>query len=123
MRGEAICPQPKAKPHLLVQRKAKATVKEIDDKEKAKCRERSGGRCEVREKVRAFFVRCDRNASENHHLIGGIGRRNRGESILAKHRLHVCLGCHREITGKVLVPAVEQSKAECAATVKYRRVE
>jgi hypothetical protein len=68
------------------------------------------------------MVRCQRRASENHHLIGGIGRRNKGRSILAEHRLDVCQRCHEEITGRVLVPCVEQKDAEWAATVRYERV-
>jgi hypothetical protein len=64
---------------------------------------------------------CQRVASENHHLKYGSGRRNVGTSALARHRLQVCQSCHREITGHVLVPCVEEALAECAATVRYER--
>ena len=65
--------------------------------------------------------RCKQRAVENHHLIGGIGRRNQGRSILAKHRLDVCKVCHAEITNHVLVP-VDGTKKDDAATVRYERV-
>ena len=129
-------PQPKPKPHMLVKRAAKATIKTQDDQERAKCRVRSGGRCEMIELVsveswaseiaegmaptRTLRFRCLRRATENHHLIGGSGRRNTGRSIRAAHRLDVCQRCHQDITGKVLVP-VDGTKKEHAATVRYER--
>lgn len=119
--------QPKPRPKLLDKRQAKADVDRIDKQERTKCRARSGGRCEVRV-VRILYdghpgaIRCTEVVRENHHLIGGIGRRNRGRSILAAHRLDVCTRCHAEITGRVLVPCVTQAKAECAATVRYERI-
>jgi hypothetical protein len=130
---------PKPRPALLEKRQARADRDRIDREERAKVRVRSEGRCEVWAIVVALFVfdkatmrsieppptmvmRCKRRASENHHLLGGIGRRNRGRSILAAHRLDVCAKCHQEITGKVLVPCVTQDQAECAATVRYERV-
>lgn len=119
--------QPKKRPHLLDKREAKANTDRLDRQERATCRERSGGVCEVltyyyEGRRRSLYAyRCSRPASENHHLIGGIGRRNRGRSILAAHRLDVCQRCHAEISGKVLVPCVTQAKAECAATVRYER--
>jgi hypothetical protein len=116
---------PKPKPKLLYQREVKAGVATLDKQERAKVRQRSGGRCEVRIDPPFMFLaplRCDRRASENHHLLGGIGRRNRGRSILAEHRLDVCVTCHREITGHVLVPCVNKEQAECADTVRYERI-
>lgn len=120
--------QPKPRPRLLDKRDAKAAVTEIDKKQRAICLERSMGFCEVLEASgrhpwpQRGFQRCGRRATQNHHLLGGIGRRNKGRSILAEHRLDVCDRCHEEITGKVLVPCVEQSKAERAATVRYERI-
>lgn len=137
MYGEPIRPQPKPTPKLLAKRAAAATVRTTDDKERAKCHARSGGQCEVWETFVPIFVfekktmkpvpaslmvkRCKRRASENHHLIGGIGRRNKGRSILAGHRLDTCQRCHKEITGNVLVP-IDGTQRESAATVKYERV-
>ena len=127
----------KPPPRKLVKAAAQATVSTADDKERAKCRVRSGGQCEVWETFTPLFVfdkvtmeqkpvtlmvkRCKRRASQNHHLIGGIGRRNKGRSILAAHRLDTCDRCHDDITGKVLVP-LNATDRECAATVKYERV-
>lgn len=123
--------QPKPKPRLLDKRQRAADVVKVDRKQRELCHVRSGGRCEVwtdrtaGTSVAPLMIwpyRCERRANENHHLIGGIGRRNKGRSILAAHRLDVCDRCHEEITGKVLVPCVPQDKAECAATVRYERV-
>jgi len=118
---------PKPAPRLLDKRKAKADVAAMDKKQRAVCKARSGGYCEVlvvsglHPWAGRGFTRCHHRATENHHLIGGIGRRNKGRSILAEHRLDVCGYCHEEITGKVLVPCVEESKREQAATVRYER--
>jgi hypothetical protein len=134
----AFSPQPKDPPHRLVKEDAKATVRTTDSKERAACHGRSGGRCEVWETVIPLFVfdaktmrqkpvvgvmvvRCKRRATENHHLIGGSGRRNKGRSILAAHRLDTCEKCHKDITGNVLVP-LDGTVKEDAATVKYQRI-
>jgi hypothetical protein len=120
-------PVEKPTPRKLVKDTAKATVRTTDRAERKRCHARSQGRCEVREHFRAgagawvSVFRCIRRASENHHLIGGRGRRNKGPSILAAHRLDVCQRCHADITGKVLVP-VDGTKKEDAATVRYSRV-
>jgi hypothetical protein len=126
----------KPAPQRLVKGAAKATVSTTDKKERAKCRERSGGQCEVWETFMPIFAfdkttmkevppslmvkRCKRRASENHHLIGGIGRRNKGRSILAAHRLDTCGRCHKDITGNVLV-SLDGTKKEDAATVRFER--
>lgn len=115
------CPKPR--PKLLDKRQRQAAVDKVDREQRTICRARSGGRCEV---IEAFITmphrRCDRRASENHHLIGGSGRRNKGASLYSPHRLDVCQRCHEDITGKVLVPCVEQKNAEWAATVRYERI-
>jgi hypothetical protein len=56
-----------------------------------------------------------------HHLKSGIGRRNVGDSISARCKLHVCDNCHSEIHGHVLKPINERDRYE-AATVRYERV-
>jgi len=117
------CPKPR--PKLLGKREQAAKVRTTDRKERETCHTRSGGRCEVcvmfviLGKRTAF--RCVHGASENHHLKGGIGRKNVGDSILATHRLDVCAICHRDITGHVLKPANEAERYD-AATVTYERV-
>lgn len=116
----------KPKPRLLEKRARKAAIETEDKKQRKFCRLRSGGRCEVievrfRPEASAIFSkRCARRASQNHHLLGGVGRRNVGESILAKHRLDTCDLCHTEIEHAVLIP-VDQDKAKAAATVRYER--
>lgn len=120
----------KPRPHLLTQREKAAERDAIDRAERQKCRARSGGRCEVITKrltdpfwiVAVIEHRCARRSSQNHHLIGGSGRRNTGKSILAAHRLDCCDRCHQEITNHVLVP-VDGLLKEDAATVRYERVQ
>ena len=126
-----MTPCPKPRPKMLEKLQLAADMRATDRAERAKCRERSRGQCEVVEPTRiASWVdhvgpvfqperRCSRRASENHHLLGGIGRRNRGASILADHRLEVCSICHSEITGHVLQPVGEGR--EDAATVRFER--
>lgn len=113
---------PKPSPKLLDKRQQAADLARIDREQRAICRVRSGGHCEVLVVLPwGPVTRCDRRATENHHLLGGIGRRNKGRSLLAAHRLDVCQPCHEEITGHVLVPCVEQQDAERADSVRYER--
>jgi hypothetical protein len=116
--------QPKARPKLLDKRDAQRDIAKLDREQRAICKARSGGRCEVvvaYEFPLSVFVdlRCIHRATENHHLLGGIGRRNRGRSIKAEHRLEVCSWCHAEITGHVLVPI--GTGREEAQTVRFER--
>ena len=100
----------------------------MDRDENAKVKQRSGGQCEVWElrwmrtgTKRDDYTRCPLRGSHVHHLISGIGRRNRGVSIEAAHKLHVCERCHEEIHGHVLKP-INATEREAAATVKYERI-
>ena len=118
----------KPRPTLLDKQDKDSAVDAKDRIERKKCKARSGGRCEVIERIpgwpnpNAWIPRrCWRRSSQNHHLIGGSGRRNKGKSILAEHRLETCDRCHDEITNHVLVP-VDGTLKEDAATVKYERV-
>jgi hypothetical protein len=113
----------KPRPKVLEKRDAASKRDAIDRQERAKCKARSHGLCEVYERIRGMRVwaRCLRRATENHHLIGGIGRRNRGKSILAEHRIDVCPRCHADITGNVLVPENMTERYD-AATVRYERI-
>jgi hypothetical protein len=115
---------PKPRPRLLDKRDKARGKDRLDRAERAKCKARSGGVCEVVEVAFPqipFISRCSRRAVHNHHLISGIGRRNAGASILAEHRIEVCEQCHREIHGRVLVP-VGQGR-ESAGFVAFERVE
>lgn len=112
----------KPRPRLLDKREAQGKVKTKDQQERDKCHERSGRKCEVVEEFESgYSFRCLRPVVENHHLISGIGRRNKGRSILAEHRLDTCKRCHDDITGKVLRP-IDGTQKELAATVRYERV-
>lgn len=119
--------QPKPSPRLLDKRKAQADVAKVDREQRAICKARSKGQCEVRVCYYANGLatkqtwRCPRRDMQNHHLISGIGRRNVGRSLLAIHRLQVCDTCHRGITGKILVP-VDGTKKDDAAAVRYERI-
>ena len=123
-------PQPKPRPKALDKQDDAADVRAQDRAERAKCKARSGGRCEV---VVQYFGgpslhasrilwerRCDRRTSENHHLMGGIGRRNVGPSMLAEHRIEVCSICHSEVTKHILQPV--GVGREDAKTVRYERI-
>ena len=83
----------------------KAQQKAKDRAESAQVRQRSGGRCEVRELVRAGLSTgifpCIHTAVHVHHMIGGRGKRGIDISALAIHKQHVCTDCHRSIGGVV----------------------
>lgn len=119
---------PKPRPHLLAKRAKAAELKTRDAKERKLCHLRSGGRCEVievtfrPESSAIVSKRCARRASQNHHLQGGVGRKNKGESILHTRRIDTCDCCHLEIEHAVLVPIGEIAQRELAATVKYERI-
>jgi hypothetical protein len=115
---------PKPRPKLLDKRQVKADTAKVDREENAKVKQRSGGRCEV------WIIwdarggnrrpdRCLLRASQVHHLISGIGRRNVGKSIEAAHKLHVCDRCHEEIHGHVLKPVTQ---TDDATAIRYERV-
>lgn len=108
--------RPKA---LDKQAKAKA-IEAKDRAENAKARTRAKGRCEVFAlDITGNAFRCHERDTQTHHLIGGIGRRNKGKSILAEYKLRVCNACHKAITGNVLQPTTAEHNA---ASVMYRRV-
>src|SRR5688572_20600387 len=102
---------PKSRPRVLEKREAKAKLKAEDDRQRELCHARSGGRCEVLEVIprpeqsAIATKRCKGRAVHNHHLLGGVGRRNVGDSIKAEHRLDTCQKCHQDIEAGILVPA------------------
>lgn len=119
---------PKPQPRLLEKRKRKSAKESQNRAERKLCRLRSGGRCEViivthkPEQSALIQKRCTRAANQNHHLLGGVGRRNIGASILAQHRIDTCRSCHEEITHEVLQAYVFDEQYD-AATVRYIRKE
>jgi hypothetical protein len=113
-------------PRILVKRQKKADLDKLDREERTKCHARSQGRCEVIEVIAKpeqsaqIRKRCKGKAIHNHHLIGGVGRRNVGISILAEHRIDCCRDCHTDIEVEILRP---EKADDCfdAATVAYVR--
>lgn len=119
-------PIPKGKPHILIKREMKSALVAKDNAERKKCHLRSGMRCEVKEVIpkpeESLIVtkRCKGKVVHNHHLKGGNGRRNVGDSILAEHRLDTCQKCHQDIEAELLVPANRDHQYD-AAKVTYER--
>ena len=96
---------PKPRPAALERKDRRTARKSKDEAENKKVRARSGGLCEVaapRMSAHGAFARCVRRATQVHHMIGGWGKRARGNSILAEHKQHVCADCHGNINGHVL---------------------
>ena len=73
----------------------------IDRVESAKVSIRSEGRCEVVTIHVSRWLRCRREGTQVHHMIGGNGKRGRGLSGWADHKQHVCDTCHLGITGDI----------------------
>jgi hypothetical protein len=110
---------PKGKPKLAERDEKRDALAALDLAENRKARKRAGGRCEVKVQFGARVFHCTRKDAETHHLIGGIGRRNSGKSVLADYKLRVCTECHRDITGNKLQPT---TKDHTWQTARYRRV-
>lgn len=115
---------PKSRPKALEKEEKQHALALKDAKENTKARKRAKGQCEVRIVLvnvsgrKSISLRCTRKDSQTHHLIGGIGRRNRGVSILADWKLRVCDQCHADITGKILKPTTAEADAH---TIRYWR--
>lgn len=95
---------PKGRPASLERTDRRKARQSKDEAESAKVKARSGGRCEVEEHFGETLVtyRCQRRAVQVHHMIGGWGKRARGDSLNSEHKQHVCLGHHADITGHIL---------------------
>jgi hypothetical protein len=129
---------PKSRVRALDKADKAAALAKQDKAENAKARKRAKGRCEVWEiekvvckvqmgpigsncvcpEPKPVQYRCGRKDTETHHLIGGIGRRNKGKSILADYKLRVCKDCHAAITANILRPTTAEHDA---STVRYWR--
>jgi hypothetical protein len=98
---------PKTRPRALDKADKAKAVAAKDKAENAKARRRAKGQCEVQIPRGLFslqWIRCPNKDTQTHHLKGGIGRRNRGDSILASQKLRVCQQCHDDIGAKILKP-------------------
>ncbi len=82
---------PKPRPQFLERRQRRACQRARERLENAKVKDRSGGRCEVV----LGGTRCRKTGRDVHHLFGGNGRRGRGDSALATHKVHTCVDHHR----------------------------
>lgn len=103
-RGETHFKHDVIVPKALEKKARVAKLKTDDETESKAVKERSGGRCEVvwfGKKARKV-QRCERVASQIHHMYGGSGVRARGKSILRQHKQHTCDTCHPLITSKIL---------------------
>jgi hypothetical protein len=109
---------PKSRVKALDKADKQKALKAKDKAENAKAKKRACGRCEVWEQSGHWRARCMDKDTETHHLIGGIGRRNKGKSILAEYKLRVCKECHAAITANVLKPTTAEHDA---STVRYWR--
>ena len=106
---------PKPRPRALEKADRRKAIDATDKAENAKVKARSGGQCEMRVWLLTFpktrsqpackvLGLCERRAIHIHHLLGGIGVRGRGESALAKNKLHLCAKCHSDIHAHILQP-------------------
>ena len=109
---------PKSRPKALDKDDRDKALAAKDTAENAKARQRAKGRCEVRVPGSFGDFRCLNRDTQTHHLLGGIGRRNKGKSILADYKLRVCDECHKAITAKILKPTTAVHDAH---TVRYWR--
>jgi hypothetical protein len=109
---------PKARNKALDKQDKQAALEALDKKESAKAKKRAKGRCEV-QWFSPLLYRCQRKDVHTHHLISGIGKRNRGEkSILAAWKIRVCQTCHDAIHAKILRPTSADADA---STIRFWR--
>lgn len=113
----------KSRPVSLDREDKRQSIASKDKAENAKAKARAKGQCEVLTVIdmrsrKTIAVRCQRPDRQTHHLKGGIGKRNRGDSILAIQKLRVCDECHEAITAKVLKPT---TATHDAVTVRFWR--
>jgi hypothetical protein len=90
---------PKGVPAHVARSQRKSDQRNIDLRESADVRRRSGGRCEL--------PGCQRPADHVHHLLGGNGVRGRVStgSHLAENKIHLCAEDHRDVHAKVITLA------------------
>lgn len=89
----------KPEPRREVKRQKDNQKKALARKQQAEVFARSRGQCELCEAE--LGVRCTYPATDIHHLLGGHGRRNVGESALAKNLIHICREHHRDTHDRI----------------------
>ena len=109
------CPKPC--PQVFARQARRAGQQARERLENTTVTARSGGRCEVVLDGR----RCRKAGREVHHLIGGHGRRGRGASVLATHKVHACLDHHR-LMGLRWIEVTWATPDNPMATVRFEQV-
>ena len=108
---------PKPFPQVLERQARRACQQARERRENTTVRERSGGRCEVV----LDWRRCRRAGREVHHLLGGHGRRGRGDSVLATHKMHTCVDHHR-LMGLRWIEVTWTTPENPMATIRFEQV-
>ncbi|MDA2953623.1 MAG: hypothetical protein O2976_03290 [Actinomycetota bacterium] len=108
---------PKPVPLMLERQQRRACHEAHERRENAKVRTRSGGRCEVV----LGEARCRKAGREVHHLLGGHGRRGRGASALASHKVHTCVEHHR-LMGLRWIDVTWTTPEHPVASLQFRQV-
>ena len=108
---------PKPFPHIFERQERRACQQARERRENATVKQRSSGRCEVVLDGR----RCRKAGREVHHLLGGHGRRGRGDSALATHKVHTCVSHHR-LMGLRWIEVTWTTPENPMATVRFEQV-
>ena len=108
---------PKPVPQFVERQQRRACQQARDRLENAAVKKRSGGRCEVVLDGR----RCRKAGREVHHLLGGHGRRGRGASALATHKVHTCVEHHR-LMGLRWIEVTWATSENPVATIRFDQV-
>ena len=108
---------PKPVPQFVERQQRRACQQARERLENAAVQARSGGRCEVVLDGR----RCRKAGREVHHLLGGHGRRGRGDSALATHKVHTCVAHHR-LMGLRWIEVTWATPENPMATIRFAHV-
>ena len=108
---------PKPCPLILERQQRRACQQARERQENATVRQRSGGRCEVV----LGATRCRKRGREIHHLLGGHGRRGRGASVRATHKVHACVAHHR-LMGLTWIEVTWTTPENPVATLRFAQV-
>ena len=108
---------PKPFPQILERRERRRCQQARERRENAKVRQRSGGQCEVV----LGQTRCRKPGHDIHHLVGGHGRRGRGASALATHKVHACLDHHR-LMGLKWIAVTWTTAQDPVSTMQFAQV-
>ena len=108
---------PKPFPQVFERQARRACQQARERQENTTVKVRSGGQCEVV----LGKTRCQKAGREIHHLLGGHGRRGRGDSALATHKVHSCVHHHR-LMGLRWIEVTWTTPENPMASVEFRQV-